>query len=48
MRYWKLKESERIIAVNKEVQMSTRWEEVKEIDYINYKARQSGEVVIGC
>lgn len=33
MRYWKLKESDRVIAVNKDVQMSPRWTEISEEEF---------------
>jgi len=33
MRYWKLKESNRVIAVNKECEMSPRWMEITQEEF---------------
>ncbi len=33
MRYWKLKESNRVIAVNKECEMTPRWEEISQKEF---------------
>lgn len=33
MRYWRLRDSDRVLAVNKEVQMTPRWEEISKEEY---------------
>lgn len=37
MRYWRLKESDRVIAVTKECEMSPRWMEITEKEFHIFK-----------
>lgn len=37
MRYWKLKESDRVIAVLAEVRMTPRWEEISKEVFEEYR-----------
>ena len=39
MRYWKLKDSERVIGVAIEVQLSPRWEIATEQEYLEYREK---------
>ena len=49
MRYWRLKGTQRAIAVDKDCQMSPRWEEIDEAAYTECKRLESvEEVIIGC
>ena len=37
MRYWKFKESDRVIAVNKECEMSPKWTEISEEEFHTFR-----------
>lgn len=43
MRYWKLKESNRVMAASSEIAIASRWEEISEEEYHRIKVYSSIE-----